>query len=164
MQERAALSYDHATMRKLNRRRFILVNVAIGLALFSNQLVSQTTGPAEPIRRTISFEGEEWEYHEWLPSKIYSAKTYWPLLVFHGGGGTAFMAAPLRAGAEEAGLDAIVITPTLPHRDSPIAKRAHKITSAFLDGEDRLLRQIVEDVGTRYRLRDKMLLSGVLSI
>ena len=70
------------------------------------------------------------------------------------------MAAPLRAGADAAGLDAIVITPTLPHRDSPLPNRGHRNASAFLDGEDQLLQRIVEDVETRYRVRDKMLLSG----
>lgn len=111
---------------------------------------------AEPLRHTIEFSGSLREYYIRLPKNFIPEKTYWALVVVHGGGGNGlrfFMADDVRRVADEIGLDAIVISPSFSNTDVS--------ASRFPDlGEGEFLQIVLKDVNRKYKLRDKILLTG----
>ena len=119
-------------------------------------LSAQGTSTADPIRRTISFNGLEREYFLFLPRDFDRSKTYWPLVVVHGGGQrgrTAFPNASVARIAFSSGLEAIVISPSFSNEDT----NASRFGSL---GEDRFLDTVLEAVRKEYVLRPKLLLTG----
>ncbi len=111
---------------------------------------------SEPIRRVIEFGGVEREYYVRLPANFVEGKTYWPLVVVHGGGGNGrsyFLASGIRSVADEIGLEAIVISPSFSNTDFPASRFP-------VLGEGAFLKSVLEDLRGQYALQPKILLTG----
>jgi pimeloyl-ACP methyl ester carboxylesterase len=110
----------------------------------------------DPIRMTLSLEGKKREYFVRLPLDFDARKTYWPLVSVHGGGGngrTFFQAKAVRQETNRQGLDAIVISPSFSNEDFE--------ASRFPDlGEGEFLKQVLKHVRSKYKLHDKILITG----
>ena len=110
----------------------------------------------DPIRMTLEFNGGKREYFVRLPMDFDPKKTYWPLVSVHGGNGngkTHFLAKGVRQEANRQGLDAVVISPSFSNEDFQ--------ASRFPDlGEGAFLEAVLKDVRAKYRLEEKILITG----
>jgi poly(3-hydroxybutyrate) depolymerase len=98
----------------------VLALTALPLGALVSSLLAQSVDTREPIRRTLTFHGTEREYFVQLPREFDRKKSYWPLVVIHGGGGngrTFFLATGISRVVAEVGFDAIVISPSFPNDD-----------------------------------------------
>lgn len=122
----------------------------------SVDLGGQAPSVPEPLRRTVTFRGAEREYFLHLPRRLDPGKTYWSLVVVHGGGGNGRQEFPNEKIARMAGesdLDAIVISPSFSNDDI----NANRFPSL---GEGEFLDEVLNDVRKHYAMRPKMLLTG----
>lgn len=131
----------------------------IALALFNMILLLNAKGQEtpQPIRNVITFNGSEREYFIWLPQDYDSVKTYWMVVIAHGGGNvnggeTFWMIRPVWKMAAELGLDAILVTPTF-HKPDPIPER-------YPVEEGQFLVEIIGRVKEHYKVHQKILLTG----
>lgn len=109
-----------------------------------------------PVRHTIEYAGAQREYFVRLPSDYRPEKTYWLLVTVHGGGGNGqnhFLARGVRRAADEAGLDAIVVSPTFSGADAAASRFP-------VLGEGQFLKVVITDLCTKYRLHPNILLTG----
>ncbi len=133
----------------------------ICLGLLGERAIAQTAKDASdtlenPIRYAINFKGVEREYFVRLPKDFDRSQKYWGLVVNHGGGGNAknfWLAPEIQRLADEAGLRAIVISPSFNLKD-PNAQRFPIL------GEGEYLRRVLEDVRGNYKLYPKILITG----
>ena len=100
----------------------------------------------------------EREYFIWLPKNFDQSKTYWPLVVVHGGGEinnglTFWMIRPIRRIADQLGLKAIVISPTF-NKDDPVAQQY----PAEVEGQ--FLEALLNQLHKTYFLHPRILLTG----
>ncbi len=127
------------------------------MTLLTAPLVSVAEPPGfEPLKRTLQYEGSERTYYMVLPKEYDSNKTYWPLLVVHGGGGKAKenkRAVSMRRLADEWGLPAIMILPEFIIHDKPVSRFP-------VLGEGTFLKTLLEQVRVDYKLHEKILLTG----
>jgi predicted esterase len=112
----------------------------------------------EPIRKSFTFMDSEREYFVWLPKNFDQSKTYWPLVVVHGGGqinnGLFFwMIRPIRNIADKLGLLAIVISPSFNLND-PVAQQY----PAGVEGK--FLKAVLKQLHKTYNLYPRILLTG----
>lgn len=118
-------------------------------------LLNEVNGE-NPVRKTLKFNGENREYFVRLPMNFDPEETYWPLVSVHGGNGngkTHFLAKAVRQEANGQGLDTIVISPSFTNRDFQ--------ASRFPDlGEGAFLEAVLQDVRSKYQLREKILITG----
>ncbi|UCC25204.1 MAG: hypothetical protein JSU98_15995 [Gemmatimonadales bacterium] len=129
---------------------------AIGVLLVAAVPTMAQTQPDEPISRTITHDGAEREYFVRLPAEFNPDRTYWLVVVAHGGGGsgrTFFMAYGIRRVADQLGLDAIVVSPTFSNEDG-------LATSFPILGEGHFLEAVLAELAGEYRLHPKILLTG----
>lgn len=104
----------------------------------------------------MTFNGAERTYYVALPKSFDKTRTYWPLVVVHGGGGQAQLnekALAMRRLADETGLDAILILPEIVTSD----KRLGRFPAL---GEREFLKQVLQRARSEFKLRDKILLTG----
>ena len=109
-----------------------------------------------PQRRTLRFGGSEREYFLGLPLNFNRTKSYWALVVVHGGGEHGRIPFPntgMARFAAELGLDAIVISPSFSNDDY----NASRFPSL---GEGEFLEQALAQLRGEYALRPKILLTG----
>jgi poly(3-hydroxybutyrate) depolymerase len=119
-------------------------------------LPGQRPSLPEPLRRTLTFGGVQREYFLYLPEPFDNSKTYWPLVVVHGGdqdGRTPFPNASLARFVAESRLEAIVVSPSFSNDDYNASRFPSLGEGAFLD-------EVLTDVRRSYSLRPKMLLAG----
>lgn len=109
-----------------------------------------------PLRRTIIFGGSEREYFLGFPPNFDRTKSYWALVVVHGGGEHGRIPFPnigMARFAVESGLDAIVISPSFTNDDF----NASRFPSL---GEGEFLDEVLVQLRKEYALRPKILLTG----
>jgi poly(3-hydroxybutyrate) depolymerase len=146
-------------MNRFHVRRFAsqAVLMAAVLAVIPvRDVASQSRSTAEPLRRTITFGGAQREYFIHLPPSFDPRKTYWALVVVHGGGQrglTPFPNARLARLVLESDLEAIVISPSFSNDDN----NASRFPSL---GEGEFLEAVLEDARKDHALRPKILLTG----
>src|SRR5262245_20555104 len=107
-------------MNRTSQRTARFALVAVLVAGSSNGLLGQAATSNEPVRRTTVFRGAQREYFVALPPTFDRSKSYWPLVVIHGGGGngrTFFLATGISSVVAQAAFDAIVISPSFPNDD-----------------------------------------------
>jgi len=110
----------------------------------------------EPWKRTFEHQGAERVYYLVPPREFDPNKTYWALVVVHGGGGNARTnpkAMAMRRIADEMNLPAIMILPEFVTED----KQVSRFPSL---GEGRFLMEVLEKVRGEFKLREKILLNG----
>lgn len=146
------MQWYHARGKKAHR---VLVTAAVLAALSTQNLGSQTPAP-ERLRRTLTFGEVQREYFLFLPPRFDSSRTYWPLVVVHGGGGNGgspFPNVSMARFAAESALDAIVISPSFLNDDNNASRFPSLGEGAFLDA-------VLREVRKEFRLRPKILLTG----
>jgi len=114
------------------------------------------TNPGKPIRRTFKMGGVEREYFVRLPRTFDPAKTYWPLVSVHGGGGNGrnhFLSIAIREKADRLGLNTIVVSPSFSNSDFEASRFP-------VLGEDLFLKKVLEQLREDYLLHSKILLTG----
>jgi len=119
------------------------------------QLARETTKYL-PLRRTITFVGSQREYFLGLPPNFDPTKSYWALVVVHGGGQHGRIPFPntgMARFAAEFGLDAITISPSFSNDDN----NASRFPSL---GEGEFLDEVLMQLRKEYALRPKILLTG----
>ena len=134
----------------------VVVIAATIAAVFSRDLEGQPASTAEPQRRTLTFGGIPREYFVYLPPQFDQSRTYWPLVVVHGGGqhGRAqFPNVALARFVGESGLEAIVISPSFSNADYNASRFPSLGEGAFLD-------TLLQELRKEYVLRPKILLTG----
>jgi poly(3-hydroxybutyrate) depolymerase len=136
--------------------RVVAATISLSAMATPSILASQFRETAEPLRRTITFQGTQREYFIHLPPGFDRTRPYWPLVVVHGGGEDGRQRFPNVAMARfvaESGLDAIVISPSFRNDDFN--------ASRFPDlGEGEFLADVLKDVRREYALRAKIFLTG----
>ncbi len=172
------MSHEMRSARMMTRLRpdrvawVIVVGVVAGLAtsrVLTNQVRDKTElpGPSTeqlarqgakylPERRTLRFGGSEREYFLGFPPDFDRTKSYWALVVVHGGGEHGRIPFPntgMARFAAESGLDAIVISPSFSNDDY----NASRFPSL---GEGEFLEQVLAQLRREYALRPKILLTG----
>jgi len=108
------------------------------------------------LRRTVTFRGSEREYFLGFPPNFDRTKSYWALVVVHGGGQHGripFPNAGMARFTAELGLDAIVISPSFSNDDN----NASRFPSL---GEGEFLEEVLMRLRKEYALRPKILLTG----
>ena len=128
------------------------------LAVTSSAQKRPQASTEEPIRKSFTFMDVERECFIWLPKNFDRSKTYWPLIVVHGGGqinnGLNFwMTRPIRRIANKLGLQAIVISPSFNLKD-PVAQQY----PAGADGQ--FLKVLLNQLRKTYFLHPRILLTG----
>lgn len=111
---------------------------------------------ADAQRFTLTFGGAEREYFVRLPKAFDASRTYWLVMASHGAGGngrTFFLASGIRRYADEQQLDVIVVSPTFSATDGVAQQFPSLGEAAFLDA-------VVAEVGGKYRVRPKFLMTG----
>ncbi len=130
---------------------------AIGSVLFASCVALPALSQEfEPLTRTIEFQGAERTYFVALPKGFNPDKTYWPLVVAHGGGGNARTnpkAIAMRRIADERNLPAILILPEFITADKEVSRFP-------VLGEGAFLKAVLEQVHAEYKLYEKILLCG----
>lgn len=111
----------------------------------------------EPVRYSFEFNGLEREYYVWLPRNFDNSKTYWALVVAHGGGNVNsglnfWMIRPMWRYAHELGLEAIIVSPTFDKSDADLQRYP------IIEGQ--FLNEILDRVEGQYNLFPKILLTG----
>ncbi len=122
-------------------------------ALLSAQSPTSINDP-EPLHRTLGYNGQEREYHLRLPEDHDPGRTYWLLVVAHGGGGNwRRYLDPYRYWSDQLGLDAVVVAPSF--------RTEGRIQYYFPSlGEGAFLKAVIKDLRQQYRLHPKFLLVG----
>jgi predicted esterase len=128
------------------------------LAVLSSAQKLLKASTEEPICKSFTFMDSEREYFIWLPKNFDPSKTYWPLVVVHGGGQinnglTFWMTPPIRSIADKLGLPAIVISPSFNLKD-PVAQQY----PAGVEGQ--FLKAVLKQVHKTYNLYPRILLTG----
>ena len=131
------------------------------ISLVINLLWLSTTSLAQhdremPTRHTLAFHDEEREYFVQNPKDIDPSKTYWLLVVVHGGGGNGrsyWLADDIKKAMNSQSIDAIIITPSFSNNDVQ-ASRFPQL------GEGKFLIKVIKDLKNKYHLHEKILLSG----
>lgn len=133
---------------------FTLFSIAF-LIIFCNKLEAKIQTPVAQ-RITTSFNNQEREYYIHFPAKFSKSQKHWPLVIVHGGGGNGksyFLADQLKEQINNLGFKAIIITPSFSNTDN--------LSSRFPTlGEGDFLKQILEELHSKYNLHEKILLSG----
>ena len=141
----------------MNIRHLLLLVSFCALSIFFSGWVYAQVTEAEPIRRTLNFNGIEREYFVRLPKDYEGDQLYWPLVTVHGGGQSTgrshFLAREIRDEANQIGLEAIVISPSFSN-DDPQASRFPSL------GEGAFLIAAVRDVAKNFNVRPTILLTG----
>ena len=109
-----------------------------------------------PLRRTITFGGSQREYFLGFPPNFDRTKSYWALVVVHGGGQHGRIPFPNTGMARftaESGLEAIVISPSFSNDDN----NASRFPSL---GEAEFLEEVLGQLRKEYALRPKIFLTG----
>lgn len=125
-------------------------------AAIAGELGSQVPASADPLRRTVTFGGVQREYFLYLPTRFDSSRTYWAVVVVHGGGQhgrTQFPNAAFARFVAESDLEAIVISPTFSNTDYNASRFPSLGEGAFLD-------TVLLEARRTYRLQPKILLTG----
>lgn len=111
---------------------------------------------AQPKRFSFRHQGVEREYFVRLPKDYDASRTYWALVVFHGGGGNGrnnWLVREMHRAAMAIGLPVLVISPT-GSRTDPNEQRFPTL------GDGPYLRRALTHAKSRYRLHPKILLTG----
>ena len=136
-------------------RAVVIVPALLGVAL-PRDLTSQARGAAEPLRRTVMFRGAEREYFIHLPPGFVPNKSYWALVVVHGGGEHGRVPFPnggMGRFVAESGLEAIVISPSFRNDDYNASRFPNLGEGEFLDA-------LLVEVRREFTLRQKIFLTG----
>ena len=109
-------------MSRFHARRLARDAVVIAVVLTAvptHHVRSQATQTAEPLRRTLTYQGAEREYFLHRPRRFDPGKTYWPLVAVHGGGGNGRgqFTDGMAQSVGESDLEAIVIAPSFSNDD-----------------------------------------------
>ena len=118
--------------------------------------LAKQTSKYLPLRRTITFGGSQREYFLGFPPNFDRTKSYWALVVVHGGGQHGRIPFPntgIARFAAELGLEAIVISPSFSNDDN----NASRFPSL---GEGEFLEEILGQLRKEYALRPKIFLTG----
>lgn len=123
--------------------------LAFILSSLTHILSAQST--EEVIRCTFEYDGSERQYLVYLPNNYDPGKLYWPM-VHARGAREDTLSMDLRSEANKRDFDAILIAPIL---------RTESVATAFPAlGEGAFLKQVISDARSKYRLHDKVLLTG----
>jgi pimeloyl-ACP methyl ester carboxylesterase len=134
--------------------RFGSVELMLLLLTFWLALTQGVVG--KPLEQKLEFKGTSREYFVHLPDHFDPKKTYWLIVSVHGGGGNGrshFLASGLRDAVRESSFDAIVVSPSFSNKDFQ-ASRFPEL------GEGQFLKQVLNDIHTRYSLEKQILLTG----
>lgn len=107
----------------------------------------------EQFRQTLTVDGVEREYYVRLPRDYDSTREYWLLVIAHNpvrNGMDYWLPRGVRRYADDTGLQAIVVSPSF----RPVWGRYPTL------GEGDYLKQVIEELQARHRLREKILLAG----
>ena len=117
---------------------------------------AQSRESGEPLRRTLTVRGTQREYFLHLPPGFDRNRSYWALVIVHGGGQHGRVPFPngaLPRFVAEGGLEAIVVSPSFSNDDYNSSRFPSLGEGEFLD---ELLRQ----VRSEYTIRPKIFLTG----
>ncbi|MGB0580017.1 MAG: alpha/beta hydrolase-fold protein [Limisphaerales bacterium] len=132
-----------------------LLCVCLGLMPIALTAAAQDADD-DPRRFTFTHDKVEREYHVRLPKNYDPSKSYWCLVVFHGGGGNGrnhWLVRDMYRASRKIDLPVIVISPT-GSRSDPNEQRFPSL------GDGEYLRHVLTDARGRYRLKPKILLTG----
>ncbi|MCA9450285.1 MAG: hypothetical protein KC931_24395 [Candidatus Omnitrophica bacterium] len=138
----------------MNQRFLVLRSPLFFMAAFLLASVQSASLEFQP--RTLVYKDSERTYYLALPQDFEPTKSYWPLVVVHGGGGNAqnnSKAIAMRRIADEMDLDAIVIAPEFITEDKQVSRFPNL-------GEGEFLKAVLMDVRKEFNLHDKILLNG----
>ena len=145
-----------ATVRARQLTRFAVAIVMLSGLTTARPSSSQSRELPELVRRTLNFRGMPREYFVHLPPGFDAARSYWGLVVVHGAGEDGRTPFPNRAMARfvtEAGLDAIIISPSFSNDDY----NASRFPSL---GEGEFLDEVLKEARSVYALRPRIFLTG----
>lgn len=136
--------------------RMVLVHRAPLFFIAVSVVASVQSSSPEFLSHTLIDDGTERTYYISLPRDFDSYKTYWPLVVVHGGGGNApdnSKALAMRRIADEENLDAILICPKFLTEDKQVSRFP-------VLGEGEFLKKVLKEVREKFNLHKKILLNG----
>lgn len=145
--------YPQSVTRMNGKNRFLVAVILLFAQSLASDAQPQSVGP---LKRTLECQDVERDYFIALPKGFDPDRTYWPLVVVHGGGGNARgnpRAIEMRRMADEAGLPAILILPEFVTHDKPVSRFP-------VLGEGAYLEALLTEVRAEFKLHEKILLTG----
>jgi pimeloyl-ACP methyl ester carboxylesterase len=148
------------SLMSLNHKHLIILSLSyiiLSICPLSAQEKSHSQSQKEePIRYTIQYDGIEREYYIFLPKDFNPTKTYWGLVVAHGGGNNGkgyWLTKHMRSAADSNGLQAVIISPSF------LLDKPNEEQFPIL-GEGLFLKRMLHNVHHKYKLHPKILLTG----